>query len=177
MDLSYKDALKTSMTMLAQDPLTRFVGYGLKHGRAAGSMAVASEEQIVETTVAENLMAGMAMGLAMTGLKPLLFVERADFLFNAMDAIVNHLDKAASISRGEFNPCVIIRVVIGNRLKPLFTGPTHTQDPSEAMMRLVKFPVYKVRSPDEVLVAYQVARDRQNKGECSTMIFEEKDRY
>lgn len=177
MDLTYRESLKQSMTMLASDPLARFVGYGLKIGRAGGSMSTAAEYQIVETTVAENLMAGMAMGLAMSGLRPLLFVERADFLFNAMDAIVNHLDKAVSISRGEFNPCVIIRVVIGNRLKPLFTGPTHTQDPSEAMRKLVSFPVYKVRTPDEVLAAYEVARDRQARGECSTMIFEEKDRY
>lgn len=175
--MTYRDALIESMTMLAQDPLTRFCGYGLLRGKNGNGMRNVPDNLIAEFPVAENLMAGAAMGMAMCGLKPLLHFERADFLFNAMDAIVNHLDKAALISRGEFSPCVIIRVVIGNKNKPLFTGPTHTQDPSEAMMRLVKFPVYKVRSADEVLVAYQVARDRQNKGKCSTLIFEEKDRY
>lgn len=173
MEISYKDALKTSMTMLAQDPLTRFVGYGLKHGRAAGSMAVASEEQIVETTVAENLLAGIGIGLSLTGLKPLLFFERFDFVLNALDAIVNHLDAAEIISKGEFRPTCILRIVVGNTQKPLFTGHTHTRNHSEALKRMVRFPVWQVRTPEEVMTAYEMAY--KNMHVHSTAIVEFKD--
>lgn len=178
MDLSYKEALKRSMSMLAQDPLTRFCGYGLKIGRAAGSMADAHEEQICEFTVAEGLMTSAAIGLSLTGLKPVVFVERADFLYNALDAICNHLDKCREISKGEYNPCVIFRVVIGNKHKPLYTGPTHTFDPSDAMEHLVRFPIYgPLKTPEEVLAAYERAKKDQDDGRCSSMIFELKDLY
>lgn len=173
MDLSYKDALKQSMSMLAADPLTRFVGYGLKIGRAAGSMADAKEEQIVEVTVAENLLAGIGIGLALTGLKPVLFFERFDFVLNALDAIVNHLDAAEIISKGEFRPTCILRIVVGNTQKPLYTGHTHTRDHSEALKRMVRFPVWRVRTTEEVLTAYEMAA--KNLHRHSTAIVEYKD--
>ena len=173
MDITYKEAIKQSMSMLAQDPLTRFVGYGLKVGRAAGSMADAKEEQIVETTVAENLLAGIGIGLALTGLKPVLFFERFDFVLNALDAIVNHLDAAEIISKGEFRPTCILRIVVGNTQKPLYTGHTHTRDHSEALKRMVRFPVWRVKTPEEVLTAYDMAY--KNLPLHSTAIVEYKD--
>lgn len=173
MEISYREAIKQSMSMLAADPLTRFVGYGLKIGRAAGSMADAKEEQIVETTVAENLLAGIGIGLAITGLKPVLFFERFDFVLNALDAIVNHLDAAEIISKGEFRPTCILRIVVGNSQKPLYTGHTHTRDHSEALKRLVRFPVWRVKTPEEVLTAYEMAY--KNLHLHSTAIVEYKD--
>lgn len=175
MDMTYKQAIRESMKMLAQDPLTRFVGYGLKIGRAAGSMADAQEEQLVETTVAENLLAGIGIGLALTGLKPVLFFERFDFILNALDAIVNHLDAAPIISNGEFRPTCILRIVVGNQHNPLYTGHTHTRDHSAALQRMVNFPVWPVRSVEEVLTAYEMAY--KNLPLHSTAIVEFKDRY
>ena len=141
-------------------------------------MADAKEEQLAEFTVAEGLMTSAAIGMSLTGLKPVVFVERADFLYNALDAICNHLDKCREISKGEYNPCVIIRVVIGNKHKPLYTGATHTFDPSDAMEHLVRFPIYgPLKTPDEVLAAYERAKKDQDEGRCSSMIFELKDLY
>lgn len=176
MELSYREALRESMTMLGRDPLTRIVGYGLTIGHEKGSFAGVPIEQMIEFTVAEGLMMSAAIGLALTGLKPVVFIERADFLYNAMDAICNHLDKCREISKGEFNPCVIIRVVIGNKRKPLFTGPTHTFDPSDAMENLVRFPVYgPLRTAEEVMAAYERAKKDQDNGTCSSILFEMKD--
>lgn len=173
--MNYKDAIRESMTMLAQDPLTRFCGYGLKIGRAAGSMVGAKEEQICEFTVAENLMTGAAIGMALVGLKPVILYERFDFVPNALDAIVNHLDAAEIISKGEFHPTCILRIVVGNKHKPLFTGHTHTRDHTEALRRMVRFPVWPVRSAEEVLTAYEMAA--KNLHIHSTAIVEYKDLY
>lgn len=173
MDLSYKEALKRSMSMLAQDPLTRFCGYGLKIGRAAGSMEDVTESQICEFTVAEGLMTSAAIGLSLTGLKPVIYYERFDFVLNALDAIVNHLDAAEIISKGEFRPTCILRIVVGNTQKPLHTGHTHTRDHSEALKRMVRFPVWRVKTPEEVLTAYEMAA--KNLSIHSTAIVEYKD--
>ena len=171
---SYKFNLTAAMTQLACDPLTRFVGYGLRKGRAMGTLASVPDEQIVETPVAENLMAGVAIGLSLMGLKPVVYFERADFLLNALDAIVNHLDKAATLSRGEFKPALILRITVGNRENPLFTGPPHVQDFSEALDKMVAFPVRQLDFADQIASAYERAAARQAVGE-STALFEYKD--
>lgn len=178
MDLSYKDAVKQSMTMLGRDPLTRICGYGLKVGHESGFFSGVPFDSLQEFIVAEGLMTSAAIGMALCGLKPVVYLERADFLYNALDAICNHLDKCREISNGEFNPCVIFRVTIGNKHKPLFTGATHTFDPSDAMEHLVRFPIYgPLRTAEEVLAAYERAKKDQDDGRCSSMIFELKDNF
>jgi pyruvate/2-oxoglutarate/acetoin dehydrogenase E1 component len=175
---TYKEALHRQMCLFSEDHRSRFVGYGLLNGRGAnGTMKGIPNEKIIETTVAENLMIGIAHGLALTGLHPMVYVERADFLACGLSAISNHLDKAKEISRGVFNPCVIIRVLVGNKTKPLFTGPTHTSDPSEAMKAMLKMPVYRVRTPDEVTAAYGRAAYEQRQGIGSSMVFEYRDLF
>jgi len=172
--MTYKEALTHSMTYLSSDPRNLFVGYGLRHGRAAGTMKAAPDDQILETPVAENLMMGAAIGLSLAGRLPVVFVERADFLLNSMDALVNHLHAMPIISQGEFNPAVIVRVVIGNSTKPLFTGHTHTQDFTDSVSRMVDFRVMRLETPDQVVAEFARARRFQLQGH-STVLFERKD--
>jgi pyruvate/2-oxoglutarate/acetoin dehydrogenase E1 component len=119
-------------------------------------------------------MMGMAMGLALKGLRPMVILERFDFIGNCFDALVNHIDKSAIISRGQWTPGVIVRVVVGNSRKPLFTGATHTQDFTAAFRKILRMPVYRVTTPDEVAAGYEaaIADQKQNR---STMIVELKD--
>lgn len=172
--MTYKEQLTEAMASLATDERRRFIGYGLTHGRAGGTLAGATPAQIVETPVAENLMAGIAIGQSLAGLLPVLYFERFDFVLNAADAIVNHLDAAAKISRGQFRPAVIIRVVVGNRTKPLFTGRTHTQNFAQAFRAMVSFPVVELVQPWEVVPRY-LAADAAQRGGISTMLVEFKD--
>jgi pyruvate/2-oxoglutarate/acetoin dehydrogenase E1 component len=172
--MTYKEAIIAEMTDLARDPDRVFVGYGLRKGRAAGTLNAAAESQIIECPVAENLMVGVAIGLSLRGKKPVVFVERADFLVHALDAIVNHLDKIAALSRGEFKPAVILRVVVGNRINPLFTGATHTQDLAPGLRNMVGFPVWSAPSVDTISVGYSFAKTNQEDG-VSTAVFEYKD--
>src|SRR5262249_20330 len=108
MQISYKNELTEAMERLAEDPLIRFIGYGVKiGGRAMGTLANVSDSQLIEMPVAESLMVSFAIGLSLKGLKPVVFIERFDFICNAMDAIINHLDKISEISHREFNPTMI----------------------------------------------------------------------
>lgn len=126
--MSYFSEIEAAMTEFGRDPAARFVGYGLLPAKTARGLAGVADDQIIETPTAENLMLGVAIGLSLRGLKPLVIFERMDFLLNAADALVNHLDKIEKISGGQFDPIVIIRCIVGNQRKPLFTGLTHTQD-------------------------------------------------
>ena len=183
--MTYKEIITEAMTSLAQDPDVCFVGYGVTRGKAMGTLAKVNPAQLIETPVAENLMVGLATGLALRGRKPVVFIERCDFLLNALDAIVNHLTKINVMSRGEFKPAIILRVVIGNRDKPLFTGETHTQDfmhPFDLMVnaRGAAMVVKEVKAQphDWFTIPYDFkeAVERLNTG-YSTAFFERKDLY
>lgn len=172
---AYKEALTAAMVDLASDPTVRFIGYGVKiGGRAHGTLKAIPEAQLIETPVAENLMVGLAIGMSLAGLRPVVFIERFDFILNALDAIVNHLDKIETMSRGQFKPAVILRVVVGNKDKPFFTGATHTQDFTSALSAMVKFAVWGMKSAAAVSNCYSAAKERQKRGE-SSMLIEYKD--
>lgn len=170
----YKTEIKSSMEYLAQDPKCLFIGYGLKYGSMGGGfLKNIDTSQIIETPVAENLMLSMAIGLAMDGFLPVVIYERFDFIMNAMDALVNHLDKTSTISKNEYNPKVIIRCIVGGSKKPFFTGTTHTQDFSDVISKLVDIPVYKLLETNEIDSIYKKVYHSKK----SSIIVEYKDLY
>ena len=156
--MTYKEAITEGNNRLADDPRTIFLGYGLQKGRALGTLKNVHSRQIIEMPVAENLMMSFAIGLALQNYHPVVFVERMDFLLNAMDAMVNHLDKIEDLSNREFSPKVIIRCVVGNKFKPLYTGLTHTQDFTREVASMVKFPVIAMQTAEQVESAYHFAK-------------------
>ncbi len=183
--MTYKASITTAMDEMARDPDVCFLSYGIRHGKAMGTLKNVSEAQLIETPIAENLMAGIATGLSLRGKKPVVFIERADFALNALDAIVNHLCKIALMSRGQFKPAAIFRIIVGNKEKPLFTGETHVQDFCMAFRELLRVHlgesacVMKLvgTDPEEYIGGvYKLATDALERG-ISTFIFEYKDAY
>jgi pyruvate/2-oxoglutarate/acetoin dehydrogenase E1 component len=154
MDMKYKSEICKAMLDLSKSESVRFVGYNVRFGKFGGTLNGINENQLIETPVAENLMAGIATGLALNGFLPVLCFERFDFILNALDAIVNHLDKFEAISAGEFKPRVIIRVVVGNTKSPLFTGATHTQDFSESLRGMLNMPVIQLKKASDISMQY-----------------------
>jgi pyruvate/2-oxoglutarate/acetoin dehydrogenase E1 component len=122
----YKDIINDNMFLLSQHSNAVFVGYNLVYGsKAYGTLANVPRDKILEMPVAEGLMTGVAVGMAMAGFLPILIFERHDFMLVAMDQLVNHLDKIALISKGEFKPKVIVRAIVGGT-KPFDPGPQHS---------------------------------------------------
>jgi pyruvate dehydrogenase E1 component beta subunit len=155
--MNYRDAIKQAMEARAQDERAVFLGYNVLYGsRAYGTLTGVPKEKCIETPVAENLMAGLAIGMALTGYRPGLFYERHDFVLNALDAIVNHLDKIEAMSQGQFKTPVLIRATVGGSV-PLHPGPQHTQDFTQAFKSMLTFPVLELHTPAEVVEAYQLA--------------------
>lgn len=154
-DLSYKGAVKFSMEKLAEDEKAIFVGYNVRYGSAYGSLADVPEDQRLETPLAENLMAGLCMGMSLVGYRPVLFFERHDFVHNAMDAICNQMNLIHDISEGEFHLPVVIKAVAGSA-KPFYAGLTHTSNLSFLFRNMFNFPVFVPRTPEEVLYSYKM---------------------
>ena len=171
--MKYRDIIRSAMEEMARDRRTVFLGYNILFGsRAYGTLNTVSKEQCIETPVAENLMAGLAIGLVLSGSRPVVFYERHDFVLNALDAIVNHLDKIETMSYGQFRTPVVIRAVVGGRA-PLDPGLQHIQDYTEAFRRMVSFPVLDLTTPAEAREAYA----RVLSMDSPVMVVEHRDLY
>jgi len=170
-DMSFKDAITKSMDDLAADGAI-FVGYNVTHGHAMGTLKNVPERQLIETPVAENLMAGLGVGISFEGKKAVIYYERHDFMYVAADAIGNHIDKIQRISHGEYKVPVIIRAVVADE-GPFYSGPTHSQDLTNMFREMVDFPIFEPKNAQEALVAYKKAQI----AEGPVMIVERKSCY
>lgn len=169
----YKEALKKSMNSLAKNDKTLFIGYNTKYTRANNTLSDIPENKLIETPVAENLIIGLAIGLSIEGYRPIAYIERFDFILNALDAIVNHLDKIQELSNGEYKPKVIVRTVIGRKSAPLYSCSTHTQDFTESVSKMVSFPVIKLKNTQEIIKYYNKASEWKT----SMILIEQRDLY
>ncbi len=154
---NYKDAVKTSMNSLGSDKNTIFIGYNVLYGNAMGDLESIPDDQKLETPVAENLMAGLAIGMSFEGFKPVVYYERHDFMLVAADAIGNHMNYIERISHGEYKTPITLRTVVADG-GPFYSGPTHSQDFTDTFRELVTFPVIDPKTPCEVMNAYNYAK-------------------
>jgi pyruvate dehydrogenase E1 component beta subunit len=65
-------------------------------------------DRVFETPLSENGLTGIAIGAALTGMRPVYMHNRPDFLLLAMDQIVNHASKWSYM----FGGCIGVPIVI-----------------------------------------------------------------
>jgi pyruvate/2-oxoglutarate/acetoin dehydrogenase E1 component len=70
-------------------------------------------ERILDTPISEALIAGMAVGAAVCGLRPIADVQYGDFLFNMMDQLANQAAKLRYMSGGTLSVPMVMRAPIG----------------------------------------------------------------
>lgn len=171
-ELTYKAAITQAMTNIGSRVDALFVGYNVLNGNAMGSLANVSDDKKIETPVAENLMTGLAIGLSFEGFRPVVYYERHDFMLNAADAIINHINHIQRISHGEFSCPVILKTVVADA-GPFYSGPTHSQDFTEMFSSVLSFPVYDPATPVALMSSYSFAI---NSTTTPSMIVERKSR-
>jgi len=115
--------------MMARDPAVVLLGEDI--GKAGGTFAVTrglqdkfGPDRVIDMPIAENAIAGMAVGLAMSGMKPVAEIMFMDFVTLAMDAIVNQAAKLHFMFGGQGSVPMVIRMQHGGGLN---AGPQHSQ--------------------------------------------------
>lgn len=115
----FKEAIHEAQDLLLQsDPATYILGEGVDDasgvfGTTLGLVDRYGPERVVDTPLAENGMTGIAMGTAITGMKPIFIHMRPDFLLIALDQLLNHAAKWSYMSNGQVSVPLTIRCVIG----------------------------------------------------------------
>ncbi len=82
------------------------------------------KERVFDTPLSENALTGIGIGAAITGMRPVYFHNRPDFLLLAMDQIVNHASKYSYMFGGRLKIPLVIVAVIG---KGWGSGAQHSQ--------------------------------------------------
>lgn len=117
--LSFQEALLEAHSQaLASDTRVIVMGEGVDDrggtfGTTAGLQEMFGEERVFDLPIAENGMTGVALGAAVTGLRPVFVHMRSDFMLMCMDQIVNHLAKWKYMFDGRQSAPVVIRSIIG----------------------------------------------------------------
>ena len=156
--MSWASELTRAMTMLGQLPDSIFIGQSVVY---PGHLMFSTLEGVpmgkrLELPVFEDSQCGISLGLSLAGYRPVVSIyPRLDFLIIAANQLVNHLDKWAAMGGG--NPKVIIRTMPGS-IAPIYSGPQHSQDHTEALRLLCPhITVLKLTEPEHVYPAYQRA--------------------
>ena len=117
--LSYRDAIKEALDLLLKtDPDTYILGEGVDDasgvfGTTLGLVDLYGPERVVDIPLAENGMTGIAIGTALTGMKPIFVHMRPDFIIIALDQLLNHAAKWFYMSNGQVPVPIVIRAITG----------------------------------------------------------------
>lgn len=170
-DLRYYSELCRTMEFLAQDPRVLFMGQAVavKGTGMTTTLKNVDRSKLIELPVAEEMQLGMSTGMALEGFVPVSIYPRWNFLLLAVNQLVNHLDKINHMSRGGFQPKVIIRTGVGSQ-RPLNPQCQHLGDFTEAFkLMCTNIDVIRLDDPDDIFPAYKHALERTD-GRCSLLV-------
>ncbi|HEV3232463.1 MAG TPA: alpha-ketoacid dehydrogenase subunit beta [Candidatus Dormibacteraeota bacterium] len=82
-------------------------------GATQGLQALYGESRVIDTPLAESAIAGVAIGAAINGLRPVAEMQFADFIHPAFNQIVSEAAKMRYRSNNDFNVPMVIRAPFG----------------------------------------------------------------
>jgi len=77
------------------------------------------EERVVDTPLAESAIAGVSIGLALNGFKPVAEIQFDGFSIPTLDQLINHASRIRTRSRGRFHVPMVLRVPYGGGIRAL----------------------------------------------------------
>jgi pyruvate dehydrogenase E1 component beta subunit len=82
-----------------------------------GLLEIFGPERVVDTPLAESALAGVAIGMAAYGLRPVAEIQFMGFIYPAVDQIFSHAARVRSRSRGRFTCPMVVRTPYGAGIK------------------------------------------------------------
>lgn len=77
------------------------------------------KERVFDTPLAESAIAGTALGMAVSGMRPVVEMQFSGFVYPAFNQILSHIARMRNRSRGTFTVPVVIRMPYGGGIKAL----------------------------------------------------------
>ncbi|MCP9775667.1 thiamine pyrophosphate-dependent enzyme [Cyanobium sp. WAJ14-Wanaka] len=128
--ITYAEALREAQDMcLAKYENSYLMGLGVPDpkgifGTTIGLQEKFGSDRVFDIPLSENAMTGVAIGSAITGMRPILTHQRLDFALVSIDQIVNQAAKWHYMFNGAMSVPFVIRMIIG---RGWGQGPQHSQ--------------------------------------------------
>mgnify|MGYP000884284742 FL=1 len=105
-------------------------------------------ERVRDTPLAESMIAGLAIGMAITGLKPVAEFQFMGFIYPGLDQIINHASRIRNRTRGKMSCPAVFRTPYGCGIR----APEHHSESTEALFAHI--PGLRVVMPSSPARAY-----------------------
>lgn len=90
-------------------------------------------ERVMDTPIAETVLAGMSVGMATQGLRPVVEIQFAGFMYSAFDQLINHASRMRNRTRGRLTVPMVLRTPCSGGIKP----PEHHSDSPEGLLATI----------------------------------------
>ncbi|GAB4355799.1 MAG: alpha-ketoacid dehydrogenase subunit beta [Kiloniellaceae bacterium] len=106
------------------------------------------DSRVIDTPLSESLFAGLAVGLAAQGFRPVVEYQFMGFLYPALDQVLNHAGRLRNRTRGRLTCPLVIRAPYGGGIH----APEHHSESTEALFAHI--PGIRVVIPSSPAKAY-----------------------
>lgn len=105
-------------------------------------------ERVMDTPLAESMIAGMSIGMATQGLRPVAEFQFEGFIYSGLDQIVSHATRLRNRTRGRLSCPIVFRAPMGGGIR----APEHHSESNEAFF--AHMPGMRVVIPSSPARAY-----------------------
>jgi len=106
------------------------------------------KERVLDTPLAEAMIAGIAVGMAAQGLRPVAEIQFMGFAYPALDQLINHASRLRNRTRGRLSCPMVLRTPCGAGIH----APEHHSESTEALFAHI--PGLRVVVPSSPARAY-----------------------
>lgn len=106
------------------------------------------EQRVVDTPLAETLIAGMSVGMAVEGLRPVFEIQFMGFIYSVIDQMISHASRLRNRTRGRLTCPLVLRAPYGGGIH----APEHHSESTEAIF--AHMPGLRVVIPSSPTRAY-----------------------
>ncbi len=156
--ITYREAIRNALgDEMRNDDNVLMLGEDIGHSGGPFKTSVGLQDEfgvnrVMDTPISETGFTGAALGMAITGLRPVVEIMFADFLLVTMDQIINSIAKYRYMSGGQISVPMTIRAIGGAGLR---FGSQHS---ATAESWLLPFVGLKVVCPSCPSDAYTLTR-------------------
>ena len=118
-ELTYGEAVREALAEeMRRDPRVFLIGEDVAEAGhpfkvLTGLVEEFGKERVIDTPISEPGYAGIGVGAAMTGMRPIVDVMFGDFITLTMDQMVNQAAKAHYMSGGKIKVPIVFRTTLG----------------------------------------------------------------
>ncbi len=154
-NITYLDAVYSAISEeMAIDRRVVIIGEDLAVFEKSGMFGKDTHGRVRSTPICENGFTGMAIGAAMTGLRPIVHINMANFLYLASDQIINQASKMRYMTGGQMSIPIVFRILMIHKQS---SAAQHSDRPYSMFMNVPGLKIVAPSTPCDMKGLFKAA--------------------